>query len=185
VAPKARPGPAPTGPPRLLEPLLKPRRFAAGEWLLRAGDEAKLGFFIVRGLVRELYLGDDGAEHTRHFAREGEFTGSLLDLISGRPAVTCIEALEEVETLAFRYRDFEALCDRSTDALRLGWRHAEALYVRKAKREYEMLALPAKERHALWLRENGDLDARISRRHLASYLGITPEHLSRLRRGSR
>jgi CRP-like cAMP-binding protein len=64
----------------------------------------------------------------------------------------------------------------------LARRNAEALYVRKAQREHEMLALPAAERYARWRREQPELDARVSRRQLASYLGITPEHLSRLRR---
>jgi CRP-like cAMP-binding protein len=57
---------------------------------------------------------------------------------------------------------------------------AEALYVKKTRREYEMLALPAAERYRRFRESEPRLDARVTRRHLASYLGITPEHLSRL-----
>lgn len=165
--------------------LLSPRSFGTGEWLLRAGERAEWSFFISRGLVREFYVSDSGEEHTRVFVAEGQTTGSLLDLISDQPSVTWIQALEPTETWAFRYREFEALCDRFPDLQRCARRYAENLYARKAKREYEMLALSAQERHARWLRDHPALDGRIRRQLLASYLGITPEHLSRLRRGSR
>jgi CRP-like cAMP-binding protein len=158
------------------------RRFAAGTWLLRAGESAECCFLLTRGLVRELYLGEAGAEHTRAFIAEGQFTGSLLDLLSREPAVTWIEALEPTATVAFRYADFQALCERFRDIESIARRHIEHLYVKKTRREYEMLALPAAARHERWLAEFAALDSRILRRHLASYLGITPEHLSRLRR---
>lgn len=158
-----------------------PRSFAVGEHLLRAGDRATHSFFVVKGLVRELYVGDDGAEHTRSFVAEHQTTGSLLDLLSGQPAVTFIEALEPTDTLTFLYADFDRLCAKHADLNHLARRNAEAVYVRKARREHEMLALSADERHARWLAEHAAIDARVSRKHLASYLGISPEHLSRLR----
>ncbi|MEZ4364330.1 MAG: Crp/Fnr family transcriptional regulator [Kofleriaceae bacterium] len=167
---------------------LSARRFAVHQPLLRAGEPARWAYFLVRGLAREYYVAADGQEHTRSFIPEGELTGSLLDLRaglrSGAPAVTFIEALEPTETLLFGYREFEALCERFPSLHVVARRWAEALYVRKARREYEMLALSARERYAAWLTERAALDGRIQRRHLASYLGVTPEHLSRLRRGA-
>jgi len=70
--------------------LATPRTFQKDEWLLRGGDSAQLLFFITRGLVQELYIDAAGTEYTRTFLREGSFTGSLVDLISGRPAITWI-----------------------------------------------------------------------------------------------
>jgi CRP-like cAMP-binding protein len=151
-------------------------------WLLSAGERAEHCFLLTRGLVRELYLDEQGREHTRRFIREGQVTGSLLDLLSGEPSVTFIQALEPVRALRFRYRDFDLLCSKHADLQAIARRSAEELYVRKARREYELLALPAAERYARWLKTEGALDGRVSRRHLASYLGVTPEHLSRLRR---
>src|SRR5215467_7989549 len=86
-----------------LAALVAPRTFKRGDWLLRGGDRAQFLFFITRGLVRELYIDAAGAEHTRTFLREGSFTGSLVDLISLRAAITWIQALEPTETLAFTY----------------------------------------------------------------------------------
>jgi CRP-like cAMP-binding protein len=163
--------------------ITKARSFAAGDWLLRAGERAEWCFLLTEGLVRELYIGKDGEEHTRVFIREGQVTGSLLDLLSQEASVTWIQALEPTRTLAWRYAEFDTLTTTFPELNTAARRSAEALYVKKTRREHEMLALSAASRYDRWLDEQSALDARVSRKHLASYLGITPEHLSRLRRG--
>jgi CRP-like cAMP-binding protein len=168
-----------------LRGLISPRSFAQGECLLRAGEQARSCHWIERGVLREYYLGVDGREHTRRFAADGELTGSLMDLLSRQPAVTFIQALEETRTLSFDFDRFDSLCAQSGELQLLARRFTELLYMRKARREYEMLALDAKQRYEQWQRHFGRIDARVSRKHLASYLGITPEHLSRLRRRER
>lgn len=153
-------------------------------FLLRAGEQAESVYFLVSGLVREFYCDDQGAEHTRRFVREGELSGSLLDLLSLQPAVTYIQALEPTSVLTFSYARFDALCARHSDLQLVARRMIEHLYLCKTQREHAMLALSAEQRLAQWQGEYGAIDPRISRRHLASYLGITPEHLSRLRRAA-
>ena len=165
---------------RALESRAVERRFSAGELLLAAGTRAEWFHVIEAGLVREYYLTDSGEEHTRVFVAEGGLTGSLLDLTSGAPSVTWIQALEPTRTVALRYADLDDLARRHPDIGHLARMHAEALAVRKTLREYEMLALTARERLARWRAEHSDLDARVTRRLLASYLGMTPVHLSRI-----
>ena len=116
------------------------RDYDSGDWLLKAGDRAEYCFLIIKGLVRELYIRDDGEEHTRSFIPENQVTGSLLDLMSNEPAVTWIQALEPTETLAWRYSDFDAATARFPELQAVARRHAEALYVKKTLREHEMLA---------------------------------------------
>lgn len=164
--------------------LMTTRCFDRSAWLLQGGQRARWGFYVAVGLVRELYIDAAGIEHTRAFVSAGEFTGSLLDLLSGQPSVTWLQAIEPTTVLAFRYAEFDALCEQHVDLGHLARRVAERLYVRKASREYQLLALPAAQRYAQWCRECPGLNARIGRRVLASYLGITPEHLSRLRRST-
>jgi CRP-like cAMP-binding protein len=161
------------------------RSYARGAYLLRGGQRAEQAFLVVKGLVRELYLTDAGVEHTRAFAGEGQLSGSLRDLLSPAPSVTWIEALEPTEVVAWPYAAFDRLCDQHPALERAARRNAEGLYLRKAQREYDMLALSASERYAEWLARHRALDGRITRRHLASYLGVTPEHLSRMRRRKR
>ena len=164
--------------------IARPRIFAAGAWLLREGQRAASCFFIASGLTRELYVDGRGVEHTRAFVAEGGLTGSLLDLLSGEPSVTFIQAIETTRTLASSFAEFERLCGVHPELHVIARRWAEALYVRKARREREMLALSAAERHARWRADHAAIDLRVSRRHVASYLGVTPEHLSRLRAAS-
>jgi CRP-like cAMP-binding protein len=156
------------------------RRFAAGELLLRGGTHAEWLHVVVVGLVREFYVTAAGDEHTRVFVAEGGVTGSLLDLVSGTAAVTWIEALEATRTISIRFREFNELAARFPDLQSLARTHAERLAVRKTLREYEMLALSAGERLAQWKLEHAAIDGRIRRKLLASYLGISPVHLSRL-----
>jgi CRP-like cAMP-binding protein len=157
------------------------RSYKPHEWLLQGGDHAKDGALITSGLVRELYVGEDGTEHTRSFVAEGGLTGSLLDLLSGEPSVTWIEAIEPTNVIAWPFKQLDELTARFPGLQIAARKHVEALYVLKTRREYEMLALTAAERCRRWVARHAKIDARVSRRHLASYLGITPEHLSRLR----
>ena len=170
---------------RALSAIATWRDFEAGAYLLEAGQGAEWMFLVERGLVREFYLGEAGEEHTRNFMARGQITGSLVDLLSGEPALTFIQALEDTRTLAWRYCEFNALTARFPDLERAARRNAEDLAVHKTLREHELLALSAAERHERWLAEHPDIDARLSRRMVASYLGITPVHLSRLRAAAR
>jgi CRP-like cAMP-binding protein len=167
-----------------LERLAVRRTFPKGGWLLEGGDRADWLFLLTRGLVREFYVTEAGLEHTRAFIDTGAITGSLLDVLSGEPAVTWIQALEATEALAWRYADFDALARRTPELETVARRHAEALAVRKTRREFEMLALAAPERLARWRQEQPGVDQRITRKLLASYLGITPVHLSRITRAN-
>jgi CRP-like cAMP-binding protein len=140
------------------------RIFDAGEWLLRAGARAELAFFITNGLVREFYIGPDGEEHTRVFMPERTFTGSLVDLLSGEPSITWIQAIERTESLAFRYNDFNQLCREHPTLQLVARRFAEELYVRKIRREHELLTLSARQRFERWRTVGRAIDSRIRRK---------------------
>jgi CRP-like cAMP-binding protein len=153
-----------------------------GEHFLRQGDHARFFALVSRGLVREYYSSADGVEFTRSFCPPGSATGSLHDLLSGEPAITSIQALEPTRLLRVPYAHFEEGCARFPLWHQVARRHAEALFVLKVRREYELLTMPARQRYAAFRERLGELEARIPQRHIASHLGITPEHLSRVRR---
>lgn len=160
--------------------LISSREIAAGEHLLRAGERASRGAFIHSGLVREYYLDDAGRESTRRFCHEGEFCGSLVDLLQGGPASVSIEALENTRVWELGWVEFDALTEIHPCLMKLMRRFAEGLYVRKTQREFDMLTLSATERYRRFKQAYPQLDARLPRHMVASYLGITPVHLSRI-----
>lgn len=153
-----------------------------GDHLLRVGDVAQRFGLIDTGLMREYYVSSAGDEQVRNFCFEGQLTGSLYDLLTQAPALSGIQALEPTRLFVSTWSAFEARCEREPVWHQVGRRVAEGLYKLKAVREHQMLALTAAER---WAAIDPRLVARVSGRHLASYLGITPEHLSRIRGSAR
>lgn len=168
-----------------VQALLRPRTVRTGEHLLHAGEPATHIFFVRGGLLREYYLDSAGRESTRRFCTEGEFSGSLADLLADGPALVSIEALAPSELWQIDWPAFDALTDSHPCLMKLMRRFAQLLYMRKTVREFEMLTLPALERYRRFARDFAALNARLPRHLVASYLGITPIHLSRLAAGER
>lgn len=160
--------------------LVSIRTVVPGEHLLRAGERATSISFLRRGLLREYYLDDAGHESTRRFCSEGEFSGSLADLLGDGAALASIEVIDASEVWILNWTQFDALTEKWPALMKLMRRFAEILYVRKMKREFEMLTLPAAERYRCFAHEFPALEARLPRHMIASYLGITPVHFSRI-----
>ncbi len=163
-----------------VQELLVQRQVSAGQQLLQAGQKASSIFFLNRGLLREFYVSADGDEATRRFCQEGELSGSLADLLSGSASMSSIEVIEEGEVWQFEWRAFDWLTKTCPDLMLVSRRFAEQLYLIKSRREFEMLTLSAADRYRRFIAEYPVLANRLPRHLIASYLGITPMHLSRL-----
>jgi CRP-like cAMP-binding protein len=158
------------------------RRLARGEAFLSPGDRAVECGTILSGLIREYFLLADGREVTRGFAGPGDNVGSLSDLLLAAPARSSVVAEADTRAIVLPWQRLRAIAD-----VRPAWAHAiaritERLYLAKAGREYELLALDAEARYLRFRAQYATLEPEIALRHVASYVGITPEHLSRLRR---
>ena len=167
-----------------IRPLLQRREARAGEHLLRSGERARSIYFVRHGLLREYYVDAEGRSTTRRFCAENEFSGSLADLLTGGPAMVSIEALEPAFLLHLPWAEFDSLTRTHAAWQMVARRLAEGLYMHKMQREFEMLTLSAAERHARFVERHAALLARLPQHLVASYLGMTPVHLSRLRRAS-
>lgn len=162
-----------------------PRRLRRGELLLRAGQPCTRLGVVEQGVLREYVDLPSGIERTKSFAVEGGLTGSLPDAIRGGPAVCSIVAeLDAVVSLVpadafFRWLDRNEATQRWATAL---YRH---YYLAKADRELELASMDAWGRYQRFRERFPGLEARISQRVVASYVGVTPEHLSRMRSRNR
>lgn len=157
-------------------------RMEAGEFFLEAGEVAEYCGFVLQGILREFFVTLEGQEFSKNFSLEGEFTGSLFDLITSGPSTASIQALTSARVLILRFTDLQDLYSRYKEWERIGRLLAENLFMQKARREWEFLTLPAEERYILLTQRNPDWEKRISQYHLASHLGISPVSLSRIRR---
>ena len=170
-----------------LAALPAPRRLALarGEAFLRAGERAHRCGVLVEGALREYYVLADGSERTKGFNLPGDFAGSLADLLSGEPSHAFVAAEQDSVVLVTSWAAYERLV-----RARKGWADfarlvAERLYRAKAQREYELLALDAATRYRLALARWPQLEALYPQRPIASYGGVTPVPLSRLRAAAR
>jgi CRP-like cAMP-binding protein len=163
-----------------LVPYVQRKELLAGAFALRAGDWATHVFIVESGLLREYYLDREGRQATRSFSCEGSLSGSLADLLSGAPAVTYLEALEPTFVLSIPWAAIESTAQADMHWQILLRRIAERLYVQKVNREHTLLTLTAVERLALFKSSYPALWSRVPKHAIASYLGITPVHLSRL-----
>jgi CRP-like cAMP-binding protein len=133
-------------------------------------------------MLREHFVTSNGIERTKAFVLEQQFTGSLADLLRGGPSRAFIVAEETTRLVVAPYSEMRSLANKHRAFRSFGVKVTERLLVAKAEREYELLSLDAAARYRAFAERYPGLEARVAAKHVASYLGITPVHLSRLRR---
>ncbi len=141
---------------------------------LRSGEVAVDCGTIVSGLLREYFVADDGGEVTRAFAGPGDYVGSLSDLLGGQPALAAVVAERDTRVVVVPWRRVVELSARRPAWAGFVARVVERLYLAKAAREYELLALDAEARYLRFRTLYAALEPAIALRHVASYVGITP-----------
>lgn len=161
--------------------LLRAYSFSRRQHLLVAGQRAALAGLLVDGLLREYFVSEKGVERTKSIVTPGQFTGSLADLLSEEPSRANIVAEEPSRVLLAPWSALRALEQQSVAWAALQRRSLEHLLLYKAQREYQFLCLDAEARYGAFLERHPDLESRVAAQDIASYLGITPVHLSRLR----
>ena len=160
------------------------QEFASGEYFLRAGEPAVNTFWLFSGVCREFFMTLAGKEFNKAFSVPGQVTGSLYDLNLGAPSTVTIEFIQPSRGLLLPFKEVKNLCVKHESFNRLYYELLEALFMKKSRREYELLTLSATERFLRFKELYPDLDRQIPLYHIASYLGITPEALSRIRKNS-
>ncbi len=160
----------------------RPSSYGAGEHVLLPGSKRHEILFVAEGLLRFYYPGEGGKESNKAFVAEEEFAGALAAANLGLPVLYGVEALEQTHLLVATYDDFEQLMAADPVFERLGRKLAELILMRKELRTRSMLLHSASERYASFVHDHPDLVQRVPQYHIASLLGISEVHLSRLRR---
>jgi len=157
------------------------RTLAAGEALLDAGQAGAHEYFVLDGVLRTWVADDEGREVTLAFhVAPGILMPSITRTAGGRSRVHC-QALTPATVAGFDADVLVAGMLGSPAVQRWGDAVLRAELMRRVDREWSLAALPAAERLREFRAHFPGLEARIAQRHVASYLGITPVSLSRLR----
>jgi CRP-like cAMP-binding protein len=157
---------------------------AKGDYFINEGEIAKQIGFLKSGIIRAFYRNNEGIEYNKHFFVSNTIVGGYSSLVTLTQNKIVQQALTDCELLVANYADITKLYDTFPDFERVGRRLAEFYFVEKEKREIEIVLMDADERYLIFQREYPSLEQLIPQYHIASYLGITPTQLSRIRRKS-
>ncbi|MDB5144695.1 MAG: Crp/Fnr family transcriptional regulator [Mucilaginibacter sp.] len=150
--------------------------------LLNAGEVCQYVYFICNGCIRTYFIDAKGAEKTRYLAFENNFVTALASFITQAPSAQYIQALEDSELLRISQTDFYKLVDTNPVFAKLYRESLEQSQVFSTWRIETMISMTAKERYENLLERMPQVVLRLSNKHVASFLGITQESLSRLKK---
>ena len=152
------------------------------QYLLQEGEVCKYLTFVAKGLLRTYNVDEKGDEHMSIFGWEGWWVSDFNSFLSGEPALFNIDAIEESEVLMISLANYEAL----TLAVPIMDRYFRILYqnslVTKERRLMSSISHSAEEKYVALLESNPQIIERIPQNLIASYLGIAPETLSRIKK---
>ncbi len=151
-----------------------------GEFLISAGQTCKSFSFIHDGTFSFLILNDDG-EHVKDFSGSNKFITSYSSFITQTPAHIFIRAEENATLTQWSFDTYQQLFNSSENWKLFALKIANYLYLRKEKREISLLTKTAEERYLDMLKEFPNMVQHVPQYLIASYLGIKPQSLSRIR----
>ena len=163
-----------------LDATSKAKHCKKGDFLQREGDLNATTFYVKKGLVRSYIIDSKGKEHIFMFAPEGWIIADVEALEFNEPVQLFIDCLEDSEVILFD-KDCLFKADFSKERM---IKNAQLLYRRLGKLQRRVLMLmgsPAIDRYHYFLATYPELHNRVPQRMIASYLGITPEALSKVK----
>lgn len=157
------------------------KTFNKGEYLTRGGQVENHIYFLNKGSTRNFFI-KDGKEFTVDFHFKGDFVTAYYSFITREASSVFIELLEQTEVVALTYQLLHEFYSKYRHGEKIGRLMAESQYVKRLRKEMDLLSLTAEQRYASLMEKNPELVSTISIKHLSSYLGIQPESLSRIRK---
>lgn len=151
-----------------------------GEFLAEEDKVCDHIAYIHKGYFR-FYLTQDVDEITTHLSGPGEFISSFSSFLTRQPSAESVQAVTEAEVFLLDHKKLQELYDKNHRYERIGRRIIEKYFIAKDKQVVSFIKDPAENRYKKLLAENPEFILNIPLQYIASFLGIKPETLSRIR----
>ena len=162
--------------------MLKLRKLRKRQYLLQAGDINQYENFVNKGCLRAYTVDDDGQEHIAMFGLEGWWISDLYSFLTNTPATQHIDALEDSEVFSIEKSDLERLYEQVPKFNRFFLKLLQNAFVAHQRRILASISQTAEEQYIEFVRRYPSIEQRVPQSQIASYLGLTPETISRIRR---
>jgi len=161
--------------------LVQIKKLKKRQYLLQEGEICRYEYFINKGCLRAYYTDEKGQEHIAQFAIEDWWIGDMYSFLTATPARLNIDALEDTEVIYFDQPSIEKLYVEVPKFERFFRLIVQNAFIATQRRVIESLSLTADERYCRFIEQYPLMEQRLPLKQIASYLGITPESLSRIR----
>ena len=158
------------------------KRLRKREVFIALGEVCRHEAYVNKGVLRAAYLDEKAHEHVVQFAFEDWWIADMLSFLTGQPSRTFIDALEDSELLIIDRADAEWLYEQVPAFERAFRLLLQNAFIALQSRFMDSLSLSAEVRYTQLIKRFPHLELRVAQHHIASFLGITPEALSRIRK---
>jgi CRP-like cAMP-binding protein len=165
-----------------LAPKLTSVTLAKNEFLLPVGAVCQHLGLVVEGTLRTFYVDSAGRDVSFLFHWTGQFFTNYESVLTSQPSTLAIQALEPTRVMIIHRNDLFALYETSMYWQRFGRHLADQIFLTARKRIDDLLFLSPEERYLALLTQHPTVFQKIPQKYIATYLGVTPQSLSRIRK---
>ncbi len=165
----------------VLENMLTFKSLQKGEFLIKEGEVCNHVSFISSGLLR-MYMNSNGLEVSLGFVGTNEYISSYESFLTRSPSLENIDAIENTTLIQLNFDNMQILYNKKPIYQKVGRKIAEQLFIWLNQRSSALLLLTPEQRYDQMIENNPYLLQSVPQYMLATYIGITPRHLSRIRK---
>lgn len=159
----------------------KEKKVSKGEVLIREGQTVNKTFFVTQGSLRSFCVDKEGKEHTLQFAIRDWWISDFIAIYGNKPASLTVECISDSSVIEFNAQKLNEIYLQFPEFEPFQRKNLERHVVSLHKRILNQLQLTALERYNLFLEQYPNIEQHVPNYHIASYLGITQQSLSRVR----
>lgn len=165
----------------ILTSLFSEIKFKKNDYFAKEGEYSSKLAFITKGIIRAFFRNKSGNEYNKTFFTASSFIAAYSSITTKKENLINLQCLTDCTLLVADFEKITSLYNDYPKIERLARILAEYKFAIKEKREIELVTLEARERYEIFKSEHPNLENLVNQYHIASYLGITPTQLSRIR----